>query len=158
MVNWSSHFPNHYPKTFRGIINFMSTEVSLTIIAIGVSLLVIGLLIACIFLVKFLIVIKKTTQTVELRISPLIEEAKKIVSITSDTSERIKSNIELTTPLFQSIGKISSFIGEFPNRFKNDMHDNTMNVHFESKKGKIDLTDWAEWVALGIVLIQRLRK
>jgi hypothetical protein len=37
------------------------------------------------------------------------------------------------------------------------MHDNTMNVNFESSKGKIDVGDWAEWLALGVVLIQRLR-
>lgn len=136
----------------------MSTEVSLTIIAICVLVLVVFAIVTAIYLIQLLIVLKTTTQSVELKVSPLIDEAKKIVAITSNTSERIRNNVEMTTPLFHSIGKISSLMEGFPNRFKSDMHDNNVHVNFESKKGRVEIGDWAEWIALGIVLIQRLRK
>ena len=55
----------------------MSTEVSLTIIAVGILVLVIFAMIAAIYLIQLLIVLKRTVQSVELKASPLIEEAKK---------------------------------------------------------------------------------
>lgn len=136
----------------------MDTEVSLTIIAICILVLAVFAVVASIYLIQLLIVLKKTTQSVEVKVSPLIDEARKIANITSSTSERIRSNLELTTPLFQSIGKVSTLMEGFPHRFKNDLHNNTMNVNFESNKGKVEIGDWAEWIALGIVLFQRLRK
>lgn len=136
----------------------MSTEVSLTIIAVGILVLVIFAMMAAIYLIQLLIVLKRTVQSVELKASPLIEEAKKIANITSSATECMRSHVESVTPLFNSIGKISSIIERFPGRFKANMHDNNMKVNFEAKKERVEIGDWAEWIAFGIVLIQRLRK
>lgn len=135
----------------------MSSETSLMVIAISVALLTVFAIVASIFLIQLLITLKKTTQTVELKVNPLLEQARNIANITSDTTELIRNNIGLTTPLFHSIGKISNLMEGFPNRFKNDMHDNHMTVNFEAEKRKNSVSDWAEWLALGIILIQRLR-
>lgn len=136
----------------------MSIELSLTIIAICGILIVSFGAVAGIYLLHYLILLRKTTHSLELKITPIIEEAKKIVNFTSSTSERIKSHIESATPLLHSIEKVSDFIKEFPNQFKNNVHENTLTVNFEAKKENLNIGDWAEWVAQGITLIQRLRK
>lgn len=135
----------------------MSVELSLSIIAISLLCLVIFAIIACIFAIQLLYVLKKSTRSIQLKVNPLLEEVNKIASTASSTAEQIKYNIELTTPLFHSIGKCANLVDKIPNRFKSDMHDNTMNIHLGSSKRKINVSDWAEWVALGIVLIQKLR-
>jgi uncharacterized protein YoxC len=136
----------------------MSIELSLTIIAISVVLLVIFGIIVSIFAIQLLCTFKKTTKKVESRVDPLLEEANKIVSAASGTTERIKQNIELTTPLFHSIGRLSTLLNDLPHRFKPEMHDNVMNINFDkSAKRRINIGDWAEWLALGVVLMQKLR-
>lgn len=135
----------------------MSTELSLTIIAISVLLLVIFAIIACIFAIQLLYTVRKTTKTVEMKVNPILEEANKIANITSSTTELIKQNIELTTPLFHSIGRMSGLVDDLPHRLNPDMHDNTMNINFGSSRRKSSIGDWAEWLALGVVLLKKLR-
>ncbi|HEV8051015.1 MAG TPA: DUF948 domain-containing protein [Parachlamydiaceae bacterium] len=145
----------------------MNIELSLTIIAVSFVILAVFAIAASIFLVQLLIVLKKTTLSVEQKVTPLIDEARKIVNIASDTSQLVKSNFEMTTPLFNSIGKISHFMEGFASSVKKDMHEggkhendtheNAITVNFQSKKGEVDYGDWAEWLGMGIVLIQKLR-
>jgi len=136
----------------------MSTELSLTIIAVCSIILVVFTVAALIGILRLLIVLRKTTLSVEQKIHPLLDETKKIVDLTSTAAAQIKNNIELTTPLFQSIGKISNLVNGVSPHFNNDMHDNSMTINFGSKKGKVGLADWAELIASGIVIIQKLRK
>lgn len=136
----------------------MSTELSLTIIAISLLVLVVFSIAALIYAIRLLVVLRKTTQTIEGKVNPLLDEARHVVNLTSGAAESLKHNLELTTPLFHSLGKISTLFDRLPKAFTNDMHDNTMNIHFGPKKGKIDVGDWAEWLALGITLVQKLRK
>lgn len=135
----------------------MNVELSLTIIAISVLLLAIFGIVTCIFAIQLLYTLKKTTKSAEFKITPLFDEANKIASMTSSTTERIKDNIELTTPFFQSLAKCTHFVESFPDQLKRGIHDNSMNTHFSSSKRKVDVGDWAEWLALGVVLIQNLR-
>ena len=136
----------------------MSTELSLTIIAICLLILSVFALAALIYAIRLLIVFRRTTHHIENKVYPLLDEAKHIMHITNDTVQKIKNNVEHTTPLFQSLGKISSLVDRLSNNFSNEVHDNTMNIHFTPKKGRIDIGAWAEWAALGIALIQKLRK
>lgn len=135
----------------------MNIELSLTIIAISVALLVAFAIAAVIVLVQLFIVLKKTTQSVEQKVNPLLEEAKKIASIASDATQIVKTNLEFTTPLFNSIGKISGLMKGFSSRFKDDTRENTVTMNFQAKKSDIDFGDWAEWLGMGAVLIQKLR-
>lgn len=136
----------------------MSIDLSLTIIAICSIFLVIFAIAALIAALRLLIVIRKATLSVEQKIHPILDETKKIANLTSTTAERVKNNIELTTPLFQSIGKISTLVNGTPNRLNSEMHDNTLNINFGSKKGKLGIADWAEFIASGIVILQKLRR
>jgi uncharacterized protein YoxC len=136
----------------------MSTELSLTIIAICSIILIVFTVIALIGALRLFIVLRKTTLSVEQKIHPLLDETKRIANLTSSTAAQIKSNIELTTPLFQSIGKISSLVNGLHPHFNSDMHDNSMTINFGSKKGKVNIADWAELIASGLVIIQKLRK
>jgi uncharacterized protein YoxC len=136
----------------------MNTELSLTIIAISFVILTIFAIVTLIFFIKLFIVIRKTTQNVEHKVNPILDEAKRVAHLTGNTSEMIRDNVELTKPFFQSMRKISSIIDDIPHRLKNDMHDNTMTINFETKKDKTSVSDWAEWLARSIVLIQKLRR
>lgn len=138
----------------------MNTELSLTIIAIALVFLVVFAIVTTVFLIQLLITLKKTTQAVEQKVSPILDDAKKVASFASDASQTVKNNLQSTTPLFNSIGKISGVMDGFSSRFKNDRNDreeNTINVNFRARKSDIDFGDWAEWLGMGIVLIQKLR-
>lgn len=135
----------------------MNIELSLTIIAISLALLLTFAIAATVFLIQLLIVLKKTTQAMEKKVTPLIDDAKKIVNIASDTTQLVKNNFELTTPLFHSIGKISNLMEGFSSRMKSDKKENTVTVNYQARKGDVDFGDWAEWIGMGIVLIQKLR-
>lgn len=135
----------------------MNTEVSLTIIAISVLVLTIFAIVTSIYLIQLLIALKKTTKTVEHKINPILDEAKRVSNLAGDTSELIRDHVESTKPFFQSVGKLSSIIEDLPRRFKNDMHDNNMTINFEAKKERANVGDWADWLAKSIMLIQRLR-
>lgn len=136
----------------------MSAELSLTIIAICSIILVVFTIAALIAALHLLLTLRRTTQSLEQKVSPLLDETKKIIDVTSSAAKQVKSNIELTTPLFHSIGKISNFVNQLPSRLSNDMHDNTMNINFGTRKGKVSIADWAELIASGITIIQKLRK
>lgn len=136
----------------------MSAELSLTIIAICSIILVVFTIAALIAALRLLLTLRRTTQSLEQKVSPLLDETKKIIDVTSSAAKQVKSNIELTTPLFHSIGKISNFVNQLPSRLSNDMHDNTMNINFGTRKGKVSIADWAELIASGITIIQKLRK
>lgn len=136
----------------------MTIDTSLTVIAICLIVLVTFAVITLISLTILLFTLTKTTKTVKNKVDPLLDHAKKIVDNTTDTTEMIKENIELTKPLFRSIGKISTLFEGLPDRLKNEMHDNTVNFNFDKKKRKIDVAEWAEWASLGLSLIQKLRR
>lgn len=137
----------------------MGVDTNLTVIAVCLLVLVIFAIIAIIYLIQLLIVVKKTTQLIEKKVNPLLENVKNIVNLTSEATECIRTGVEVTAPLFQSIKKISGLFQKNPVRFRSEMHDNTINITLgSSKPSQVDLGDWAEWIALGIVLIQSLRK
>lgn len=135
----------------------MSIEASLTMIAICLLILLIFAIIISIYLIRLLIVLKKAAQATEHKVSGIIDDAKKVVNSANDMAMCLKNNIELTTPLFHSIRKISNLLEEFPSRFKNEMHDNNMTINFEAKQGKFNLSEWSKWIALGVILAQKLK-
>ena len=135
----------------------MNTDLSLTIMAICLVILVIFAILAAIYLIQLLIVLKKTTQSVEQKVSPIMDSAKKIAGIAAEATDQMKSHVEITKPLFQAIGKIC-LTDVFTEKFKKNWPDTSGEVNLAPNQKKIDIGDWVEWVALGVVLIQRLRK
>ena len=134
-----------------------TAEISFMIMAICALLLVIFAIVTAIYLIQFVLAVKKMTERVELKINPLLDEARNIVNITSDTSNLIKTNIDLTTPLFRSLGKVSGLMEDIPSQLKEDISENTTNVNCEARKKKFDIGEWTEWLALGAILVQKFR-
>lgn len=136
----------------------MSTELSLAIISISLLVLVIFAIIAIIYSIICLKKIQQTTHNLELKINPLIEKTHQIMLTTHQVTDQIKNNVELTTPLFYSVAKVASLMQGFLSNFKSEMKVQQMIEEHEFRKGKVEIADWAEWIASGIILVQKLRK
>lgn len=117
----------------------MSIETSLSIIAISVGLLVVFILVALVYLIKCLRSIQDSAINTEQKISPILAEAHKIAKAASSTTFRIKDSVE-----------------EFVHP-KHEIRPQRFSSNGESQKEHVNVGAWAEWIAAGVVLLQRLK-
>lgn len=136
----------------------MSMEISLAIIAIGFTFLIFGLLG---FLMYASNCLRKIEKSLEMEITPLLNEATATVKSISDITSTVKDKLQLTDPLFHSISKVGHITGTFLSDTHKSMetvkalHNN--HEKFYGKK-KFGFNDWMELAGLAIVLWQKFKK
>ncbi len=142
----------------------MIIEISLVIIAVCLVLLIVVALIVGISLQKSLKNIDQAITSVEFKLDNALDEVSTTLCQATATLDSlneltisIKNKIDSTDPLFDSIAKVGhvvqGFLSSMPkeNKFQNI-------INFTSSKEKFNIADLAEWVGLGVILWQKLKK
>lgn len=143
----------------------MIIEVSMIIITVCLVALIVVALILGINLQKSLKNIDQAIKSVEFKLDNALDEvsttlcqATTTLNSINELTISVKNKIDATDPLFDSIAKVGhvmqSFLGTFPAREVKI----PKIFNFSQEKEKFDIAQLAEWVGLGVILWQKLKK
>ena len=98
----------------------------------------------------------KIEQT-ESKITPMFDQANRILNATGDIGETIKEEIEMTKPLFNAAAKTGRIAESLADNSEEKLSQH-MRFQENFSKQKLDISDWAEWVAQGVLLWKNFKK
>jgi len=136
----------------------MSSEVSLAIIAICFICLILVGLIVVIFLIRFLKNVNRKVSTLEYQIQPLLSGSEKIINTAHEFTAKLKYHLDQTEPLFSTISKTGLLMEHFIGKMQKEAENPKIIAITTNNQKKIDLEDWIEWLSIGLVLWQKIKK